>query len=233
MKQERGEILTPLLQLAIAPTIIFFTYLYVRDKYEKEPIRLLALGLLFGAYSTVVILALNRRVVSAFAPDSFWKELLFTAFISSSGIEESVKFIFLFLLVWKNKNFNERFDGIVYSVFISLGFAGVENIVYVFHPQLGGYATAFSRAIFSVPGHGLFGIAMGYYVALVKFEPESKWKHLCAAFFVPWLFHGIYNAILLLHLQYYLVLLIPFVCYLWITGLKKMKLHLEKSPFQP
>lgn len=221
-----------LLELALAPTIICVIYFYIRDKYEKEPIRLLLLGLLFGAYSTAIILALGGLAEKYILFDwKKWKDI-YTAFITSSGIEESVKYLFLYFLVWRNKNFNERVDGIIYAAFVSLGFAGVENIIYVLNPMLGGWNTALSRAFISVPGHALFGIAMGYFFALAKFEPQHKTQYLWKAFLVPWILHGIYNLIILLASYYYMLFLFPFIIYLWYTGLKRIKIHLETSPFK-
>lgn len=221
-----------LLQAALAPAMICAIYLYIRDQYEKEPIRLLCIGLLFGAYSTSVILALGGLAEKYILID--WKkwDSFYTAFVTSSGIEESVKYLFLYFLVWKNKNFNERFDGIVYAVFVSLGFAGVENIIYVFNPVLGGLQTALSRAFVSVPGHALFGTAMGYYFALAKFESHHKKRHLIQAFVLPWILHGIYNFIVLMDSFWFFLLFFPFLAYLWYSGFKKMKIHIETSPFK-
>lgn len=221
-----------LLEAAMAPVLVCIIYIYIRDKYEKEPIRLLLIGLLFGAYSTSIILALGALAEKYITYD--WGEWInvYTAFVTSAGIEESVKYLFLYFLVWRNKNFNERFDGIVYAVFVSLGFAGVENIVYVFNPVFGGLDTAFSRAIYSVPGHAFFGVAMGYYFALAKFEPHNKKRHLIQAFTVPWILHGVYNTIALMGFSSYIIALLPFVAFLWYSGFKKMKKHIETSPFK-
>ena len=224
--------MTTLIQLALAPAAILLVYFFIRDKYEKEPIRLLAIGVIFGMVSAAVILAIDFVLVPLTPAQSSFGASLYTAFIVSAGVEESVKFLFLYFLVWRNKNFNERFDGIVYAVFISLGFAGVENVIYVTHPNFHGVITALGRAIFSVPGHGLFGVAMGYYFALAKFEPEKSRFFMFQAWAVPWLLHGIYNLILLTASYYYMVFFLPFVGYLWVSGLKKMKWHLENSVFK-
>lgn len=221
-----------LLQAALAPAVICAIYIFIRDKYEKEPIRLLLLGLLYGAYSTSIILAVGGVVDKYIIFDFANWENLYTAFITSSGIEEGTKYMILYFLVWRNKNFNERFDGIVYATYVSLGFAAVENIIYVLNPELGGYNTALSRAIFSVPGHCLFGVVMGYYFALAKFEVINKNRRLAQAFLVPWFFHGVYNTILLMGLTNYMILLIPFVIFLWVSGFNKMKYHIDNSPFK-
>ena len=147
-----------LVELAAAPAAAGLFFMYVKDKYEKEPWRMLLLGLLFGLYTAAVIYPLGRWLEWRFPHE---ETPLYTAFLSSAGVEEGVKFLFLFFLTWLNCNFNEPLDGIVYAVFLSLGFAWVENIVYVTHPVLGGYETALVRAALSVPGHGLFGVQMG------------------------------------------------------------------------
>ncbi len=218
--------------MAVAPTLVCAFYIYIRDKYEKEPLRLLTLGLLYGVIITVPIVH-TENFVTLFIPNGgVLMEAFYVSFAVAGFVEEAFKYAVLFFLVWRNDNFNERFDGIVYSVFISLGFAGLENIMYVLNPELGGMNTAFMRAIFSVPGHALFGVAMGYYFALTKFEPEHKVKLSFYAFFVPWLLHGIYDFILLSGMKYMMFVFVPFVVYLWVNGFRKMKAHLQNSPFK-
>lgn len=216
-----------LLQAASAPVVIGAVYLFIRDKYEKEPYKMLFLGLLYGIYSTFVIWAVGTAIEKIF-PHT--ESPFFSAFISSAGIEEAIKFLFLYFLVFHNPNFNEPFDGIVYGVFVALGFAWLENIIYVLHKDLGGYETAFARGIFSVPGHGLFGLEMGYYLALAKFYAQKR--YLLGAFFVPYLLHGIYNYILFLDRNILWIPFLLFVLFLWWLGFKRMRLLLERSPFK-
>ncbi|MCL2377010.1 MAG: PrsW family glutamic-type intramembrane protease [Defluviitaleaceae bacterium] len=218
--------------LAVAPTLVCLFYMYIRDKYEKEPWRLLATGVVIGIIITFPIMQ-GQGFVARFMPiTGQLGEAVFTSFAIASLVEEGFKFIALYFLVWYSRNFNEKVDGIVYAVFISLGFAGVENVLYVFNPQLGGLSTALMRAIISVPAHGLFGIMMGYYFAMAKFEPQNKGRHIFMAFFVPWAVHGIYNTILLSGYTYYLVVFIPFLLIAWRNGMKKIKMHLAASPFK-
>ena len=222
-----------LLQVALAPVFIVSIYIYIRDKYEKEPVNLLFLGLLFGLIIATPIMGVEM-FLSTFTPiKSVIKEALYTAFIVAAGTEEFFKFIVLYFLVWRNRNFNEPVDGIVYSVFISLGFAGIENILYVFNPYLGGYETGLARAVFSVPGHALFGITMGYYYAIAKFESNQRKSMLIKTYLVPWFLHGIYDFILLAKIPMLMLLFVPFVLYLWIQGMRKIKIHVQSSPFKP
>ena len=221
-----------LFSLALAPAFIVAFYIYIRDKYEKEPIKLLITGLVFGAFILVPIVR-TQNLLLLFAPNAgVMTEAFFCAFMVAALTEEFFKYIVLFFLVWRNDNFNERFDGIVYAVFISLGFAGVENLLYVFNPSIGGVSTALSRALFAVPGHAFFGVAMGYYFAIARFEPWNRHKHLTLAFFVPFMLHGVYNFILMSDMPYLMVIFCVFIAYLWTSGFKKMKNHIQMSPFK-
>jgi len=220
-----------LLSLAIAPIFICAFYFYIRDKYEKEPINLLTVGLFFGVVITFPIVFMGN-VLMLFLPSgaSLAFEAFYIAFVISSFTEEFFKYIVLFFLTWRNKNFNEKFDGIVYAVFVSLGFAFLENILYVFSDELGGTSTAINRAIFSVPGHALFGAHMGYYFGLAKFDGH---KYLVVAFLSPWLIHAIYNYILLSDIPFTLPIFTIFAACLWVSGLKKMDRLVKASPFKP
>jgi RsiW-degrading membrane proteinase PrsW (M82 family) len=153
----------------------------------------------------------------------------YTAFIVAALTEEGMKFIAFYFLFWKNKNFNERFDGIVYAVYIALGFAGIENLLYVF---TGGYSVGLIRALTAVPAHALFGIMMGYYFGLAKFKPNRDRFYLVLAFFFPFIFHGIYDFLLMSNSPVFITIFIPLFIYFWITGLKKMSIASDASAFR-
>ena len=121
-----------LLIIALAPIFIIAIYVYFRDKYEKEPFGMLLKALLLGILIPLPIILLERFLVSIQPELTRGWSAFYNAFVVAAFSEELFKYIALFLLVWKSPHFNEKFDGIVYGVFVSLGFAGVENILYVF-----------------------------------------------------------------------------------------------------
>ena len=217
-----------LLQLASAPALAGIFYLYIRDKYEKEPWRMVLAGTIYGWISAFLVYGVGT-LLEGLLPHE--ETPFYTAFFSSALVEEAVKLFLFGAFLLRNRQFNEPFDGIVYAVFLSLGFAWVENLVYVVHPVLGGYGTALSRAILSVPGHGLFGVQMGYYLGKWKFGGGRRL--LAAAFFVPYLLHGAYNYFLLRPERFWDIPFWGLEAFLWLWGLRRMRELLERSPFRP
>jgi RsiW-degrading membrane proteinase PrsW (M82 family) len=209
-----------LLTIALAPVFILLLYIYFRDKYDKEPIGLLLKGLFFGALITVPIVFMEG-FFSAFGKNLTGViGVAYKSFVVAGFTEELFKYMAVMFVFWRHKAFDERFDGIVYAAFVSLGFAAVENILYVFEHGTG---TGILRALTAVPGHLLFGVTMGYYIGLARFMPEKKNKLLFRALFIPIFLHGFYNFMLFSGHPLMLILFIPFIIYLWRTGLKKMR----------
>lgn len=209
-----------LILVALAPVAIILIYVYVRDRYEKEPIHLLLKALFAGVLVTAPIILLESFLGIFYSGASQVLAAFYKAFVVAAFSEESFKFLALFLLIWRSKEFDERFDGIVYAVFISLGFAAAENILYVFEY---GKTIGLLRAFTAVPAHAIFGVIMGYYFSLAKFESQKTQLNLFKALAVPILFHGFYDFILMVNHPLYLFAFLPFLTYMWIFGFKKMK----------
>ena len=217
--------------IALAPVLIILFYVYFRDKYEKEPIGLLLKALLAGAIITIPIYFIEVGLSSfgASVMDGS-SQIIWSAFVVAAGTEEVFKFIALFILIWANRNFNERFDGILYAVFVSLGFALVENLLYVIQ---GGIEVGWLRAITAVPGHALFGVTMGYYLGLARFcSGGERTGFIVRALFWPIILHGFYDYCLMSGIPLLMLAFIPFIIYLWIQGFKKMKQLSDQSRFR-
>jgi len=220
-----------LLILALTPAIIVMIYVYFRDKYEKEPINLIVKGILLGAIIIFPVGLIENYFIG------FGKDLekipnaVFDAFCIAGATEEAFKFLMVFILIWRNSNFNEKFDGIVYAVSVALGFATVENLFYVFSGN--SVQVGLVRAFTAVPGHAIFGIVMGYYLGLARFNTKGKSKWLLRAFLVPWLLHGIYDFMLMSGYPVLLLTFIPFLFLIYRFGLRRMREFNEQSVFNP
>ncbi len=223
--------------VAVVPAVVLIVYIMIRDKYEHEPIGKIVLAFFVGMVSVPLDLSLIGIFDLDELPYLFDGEILqqiATAFFSAAIPEEFSKFVILLLLVWWSKDFNERMDGIVYAVCVSMGFATVENVMYVFDNP----SCAWGRALFAVPGHFLFAVLMGFFLSLAKFSVKHKFRNWTMTLLAPILAHGIYDAILmvadvategwaaLLTIVFYV-----FIFVLWRICLDKISEHVEASPF--
>lgn len=215
--------------IALAPVFIILFYIYFRDKYDKEPIKLLLKALLVGAVIVIPVIFFEQLMTSLMGDLQGIPKAAYTAFLVAALIEELFKFLGLYLLVWRNKAFDERFDGIVYAVFISLGFAAVENIMYVYE---GGMSVGYMRAFTAVPAHAIFGVAMGYYFGRARFNPEKRGLFLSLSLLVPILIHGLYDFILMTGIAWLLIFFVALMVFMYIYAFKRMKDLISISRFK-
>jgi len=187
-----------LLIIAILPAIVLMFVIYKCDRIEKEPIGLVlavaGLGILSVIPTIVCELCADVFLSLLFNPDGAIYKFL-NAFFGVALIEEFWKLFMVRVFIWNRKAFNYRFDAIVYCVASSLGFALLENIMYVFQY---GFATGISRAIISVPGHCTFAIFMGYFLGNaklleVKGLKGKSWLWVFFALLFPTLQHGFFD----------------------------------------
>ncbi len=188
-----------LIAVALLPVVVLAIYIYRQDKFQKEPLHMLVKAFLFGILSIFPAILLEQ-MLSLFAPVGGVAKGVYTGYVVAGFSEELSKLLLLYLAVWRSRYFDEYFDGIVYAAFVSLGFACFENFNYVFGQDT--FASALStgtmRAILSVPGHFLFGVTMGYYVALLKFEKTHRFANRAKALLVPMMLHGTFDALLMI-----------------------------------
>ena len=181
-----------LLLLAIAPVTIIVFYIYFKDKFEKEPISFLFKNFLLGATTSILITAILGVLVGKIIPLTDTKSILqqfLQAFFVVALVEEFSKYIIVKYFAQRSKEFNEPFDGIVYAVMVSMGFACLENVLYVFQY---GITTGITRAFTAVPAHATFGILMGYFMGKAKFSKNRIQLNLIGLLLAT-LFHGAYD----------------------------------------
>jgi len=207
-------------------------YVYFRDKYEKEPVKLILKGILLGAVIIFPVGLVENYIITFGKDFSKIAKAAWDGFIVAGATEEAFKYLAVFILIWRNRNFNEKFDGIVYAVSVSLGFAAIENLFYVFSNS-NSLQVGLLRAFTAVPGHTIFGIVMGFYLALARFSFTNRRRWLIRAFTVPWLLHGVYDFLLMSGHPVLLLVFIPFLIFIYRYGLRKMKELNNDSVFNP
>ena len=144
-----------LIGAGLLPAIVLCVYIYIKDRVEKEP-----LGLLIKLLIAGVVICFPVVLFEEILLDIFKGNAILENFVGIALVEEGFKLIAVLIFTKNNKEFNSIFDGIVYAVFVSLGFAALENVLYVTQY---GWMNALLRAVMSVPAHTFFGIMMGYY----------------------------------------------------------------------
>lgn len=186
-----------LIALAAAPGIAICLFIFYRDRYNKEPLLNLIitflLGILTAVPAVIIEFAFNTETGSI-------AMVAVKAFLVVALTEELCKFAVLRWYSYPKKSFDEPLDGIVYGVVASMGFATIENILYVTrYAEMGmGYQVALMRMFLSVPAHATFGILMGYYVGLAKFATVNKTKLIITGICWATFMHGVYDFFLFL-----------------------------------
>ena len=181
---------------AILPALVMVWLIYRKDKLQPEPVSQLLKGVLWGIASAFISFVFSVPLSLIFGEGTGvgFIDSAFTAFALAAVPEELAKFICLYLFLRKNKYFDEYMDGIVYAVCIGMGFAGFENIGYLFGTDEW-VGLSIVRAIISIPGHYAFAVLMGYYFShwrMLK-DQKSMWLMLVT----PILAHGIFDFLLM------------------------------------
>jgi RsiW-degrading membrane proteinase PrsW (M82 family) len=184
-----------LLALALAPGIYLCKAMYLKDKYEPEPKRLLFAAFLAGCLVLVPVALVEVGLAKLLRCEQpGLRSVLITAFVVAGAIEEMAKFCVLRFYAYPKADFNEPFDGIVYGSFIALGFATTENLFYVLEH---GFGVGIFRMFISVPAHYAWGVILGYYVGKAKFEPHNQMVHMLRGLLFAALLHGTFDALLM------------------------------------
>lgn len=220
--------MTILLTAALLPPLFLLVQIYRMDKVEKEPKNLIVKLLFFGVLTTIPA-ALLESVADGILPEILAPKtvpyILVDNFLCVALVEELVKYIALKGVSWNHPAFNYTFDGIVYAVSVSIGFAAAENILYV---QGGGLATAAVRAVTSIPGHCIFAIYMGIAYSLAKYyetrgDLKLRQKYLNRAILVPMLLHGFYDFCASMNSGTWTMVFLVFVIVLDVVAYRKVQ----------
>ena len=178
----------------ILPSIILVTYFVKSDKFKEPTFQIIKVFFL-GILITIPAFFLNTYLGNFLEDKTNIAEALIGSFLTAAPVEEGLKFFILFYFVYKMKDFNEPIDGIVYGVCVSLGFATLENIYYVYalsdYFETTSLSLAIARAFSAVPAHAAFGAFMGYF--FMKYSFIAKKDNLFFSIIIPLFLHGFYN----------------------------------------
>lgn len=229
----------PVILLALAaviPAVVLLIRIYQADRIEKEPpsliLSLLGLGIL-STFCAVITESIGEWVLLLLCQEDSFAYRFLMYFVVVALSEEGFKFLFLKKKTWYNREFNYQFDGIVYAVSVSLGFALFENLEYVFSY---GFSTALIRAVTAVPGHACFAVFMGaWYGNARKYimwnEDEMSRKCLQRALLVPVLLHGSYDFVASMGGTLGTILFIAFIAIMFVWSNKVVTREAERDSY--
>lgn len=221
-------LLFSILAAAIAPGIALLAYFYWKDRYDAEPLPMIVKLFLTGVLIVLPIMIVQRGLTM------MWGESPFAfSFVISSGVEEFFKWFVLYHIVYHHTEFDEPYDGIVYAVAVSLGFATLENVLYAFLQPVS-MGSLMIRALLPVSGHALFGVFMGYSLGRAKFSTARRKVrlYLALSLLVPVVLHGMYDYLMLTASQAWMWLVVPFMFLLWFSGIRHVNRANAISPFR-
>ena len=213
---------------AVLPAVFLLRYVYQHDTVEKEPpgllLQLLGLGVV-SALCAGVIEALAQTVLDRLVDPASPAYVVILAFLVVALAEEGMKLFFLRRRTWREPAFNYRFDGIVYAVFVSLGFAAFENVQYVLRY---GLSVALPRAVLAVPGHMSFAVVMGVFYSRARFcenrGDERGCRHaLWSGYLAAVSLHGFYDACAMIGSGVSTVLFLVFVIWMFRMAYRLVK----------
>jgi len=218
-----------LILITLLPSYVLGKYIYKKDKVEKEPLMLLLILFLSGVVAVLMSIAMSYLTKSNFpilnSKSMDFKTIFIQNFLGIALVEEFFKWFFLNIIAWRNKNFNFLFDGIVYGVFVALGFATLENILYVFNVSTE-FSTAILRALLSVPGHCFFGVFMGYYFGLARMAKNNNrdwFIFYVMSLLIPIILHGIFDFCLSWDKMIYIFVFAGFVSILYLVSFLRIR----------
>jgi RsiW-degrading membrane proteinase PrsW (M82 family) len=219
--------------LAAGPPIAIAGIIWWLDRYDREPHDLMIGSFLWGALVTVPVIIIELGL-SELAPLD--RSNLASAILSALGIialtEESAKYLVARLYVYHRPDFDEPYDGITYCVVIGMGFAAVENVLYVLSEETGAWERALVRMVLAVPAHAVNGVLMGYFLGRAKFSATPKRYH-AAALATAVSTHGLYDVFLLYDHAELLAggALVVLAVAGWLS-VRAIKQHVQSSPFR-
>jgi len=219
---DMGDVII-MLFAGLLPAILLVLYVRYRDRQQPEPWSKIIKGVFYGILSIVVTIIINQ----IWSPFPYIMGLgwlydipivrgIFTSFYNAAIPEETAKLFMLWLLLRKNQEFNQNIDGIVYAVCVAMGFAGLENVMYIFNAEEDPWqAIAITRCLFAVPGHYIFGVLMGFFYSIVHFRPNKFGKYKNMIWIAPIFAHGVYDSICFFGEEHYLFGALIYIPLIW------------------
>ena len=190
-----------LLIIALIPGVAIMIFIYRKDRHEREPLKKIFICFLLGILAAVisapiewVIMEYGKNWLGA----GTTLDKVFEGLVAAALVEELLKFLMVRTYAYPKSSFNEPLDGIVYAVMVAMGFATIENVGYVMLDPQNGITTGILRMFLAVPGHGCWGVIVGYFIGKAKFAEKNRGIFMIIGLLIAILMHGTYDSLLFL-----------------------------------
>lgn len=221
---------------AVIPAVVLVIYIYAKDD-RPEPVGQLVKAFLLGALSAPLSLLVSKplAILGYYSNDAVGLiESFRIAFFGAALPEELAKMFVLWLFLRRNRHFDEYFDGLVYAACVGMGFAALENVMYLFDGGEDWQLVGRMRALMAVPGHFLFAMLMGYYYSLAHFSNNAvaRSRYYTLSLVAPIVAHCAYDTLAFMSDGYFGILFFAGVVVLLIKlwrrfarNMKELKEH--------
>ena len=222
-----------ILAISLAPILFVFTFIYLKDKYEREPLIYLIFTFILGMLICypVVFLGDQISIFTGWNSRSQGFALAGYAIFVVALVEEGMKYAIVRIFNYNREEFDEPYDGIMYCVSASLGFAAIENILYVSESN-DPLNLALLRTFTAVPAHGIFATTMGFYIGRAKFmtsDVQATLEHIKGVSLAV-LFHGMYDYFLFAEWEWLALVAFVLLAVNGIVALRAIQIHEGHSP---
>lgn len=217
--------------LSFIPSFIIAYIIYKTDKVEKEPIGELLRAFGMGVFSVIITLGISfgLGIQDYNTNEMSFENLLLYVFLGVALVEEFSKWVSTRLFFNGSNSYNYLYDGIVYSIYVSLGFATIENFLYLVNADI---SLVIIRSFITVPAHVFFAVFMGYYLSKYKesvLKKQKNYKYLLYSILIPVTLHGIFDTLLLSSNFILLIIFLIYVLFLYVFSIKKMILAIKEE----
>ena len=217
--------------IAVFPVFLIGMYVYRKDN-EKESSKLLSKLFILGMLSCIPAAIVELTIEPMFKIHNNLIYLFMYVTIGIAFVEELFKWLIVYKIGYNNIEFDQLYDIIVYCVFVSLGFACIENIFYIFSSD--SILTGIFRAVTAIPGHAGDAIVMGDYLGLAKMalsagKKTQGNKYLLLSILLPTFVHSIYDYCLYTEQFIFIVIFGFFLVFVYIYGIRKIKAISSKN----
>lgn len=224
--------LITVLLLTIVPSILLLMLILYSDRKSREPLLMLLICIFSGAFTICLSLIIDKLILkfNLIGGDLFSDVNSYSVYriMMLAGVEEYSKLMILYIFLYRNREYDDIYDGFVYSSIIALSFSLIETFMYVFSESTFDEMTSLAvlRNFTAIPLHITCGIVMGYFVSLEKFSKgkKKKFKNMILALLVPTLIHTVYNVFFSIvsfsgSNNYSIIIILLFVASIYFVGI--------------